>query len=204
VTVHAHRTRFSASNGAELVRAYDVVVDGSDNFPTRYLANDACVLAGRPLVHGGVTHLRGQVMVVAPKRSACLRCVFPEPPGAGDIPSCQEAGVLGSAAGVIGSLMAHEALKALTGIGALLTDRLLVFEGEPSRFREVAVRRDPGCAVCGDSPSILALEELAPCIVSRETCHVSEGAFLAQHPRDTSHVTRDISKEESWHANKSR
>jgi adenylyltransferase/sulfurtransferase len=167
VVVRAHCARFSALNAEALVRAYDVVVDGSDNVSTRYLANDACVLAGRPLVHGGVVHLRGQVMVIAPKRSACLRCVFPEPPGRGEIPSCQEAGILGSAAGVIGSLMAHEALKMLAGIGSALTDRLIVFDGEPSRFREVAVRRDTSCAVCGESPSIREATEVTT------TCHES-------------------------------
>jgi adenylyltransferase/sulfurtransferase len=169
VTVNAHQTRFAPSNAGSLLSAYDLVIDGSDNFATRYLVNDACVLAGLPLVHGGVVRLRGQVLVVAPRRSACLRCVFPEPPEAGDVPSCQDAGVLGSAAGVIGSLMAHEALKALTGLGALLIDRLVVFDGESSRFRDVAVRRDAGCAVCGDAPSIRELtEEPTTCDESSE------------------------------------
>ena len=154
VTIRAHQERLTAANAAELLRGYGAVLDGSDNFPTRYLVNDACVLAGQPLVHGGVVQLRGQVLTVLPRRSACLRCVFPEPPEAGAIPNCQEAGVLGSAAGILGSLMAHEALKLLLGLGEPLTDRLVVFEGAASRFREVPVRRDPGCAVCGTSPTI--------------------------------------------------
>ena len=157
VTVEPLHERVTPANALELVGGYDVVVDGSDNFPTRYLVNDACVLAGRPLVHGGVTHLRGQVLTVLPRRSACVRCVFPEPPRPGGIPSCQEAGVAGTAVGVIGALMAHEALKLLAGVGEPLTDRLLIFDGHRSRMREAAVRRDPGCAVCGDAPSIRTL-----------------------------------------------
>ncbi len=159
VTVRAHQERLTAANAAERLQGYDVVLDGSDNFPTRYLVNDACVRSGTPLVHGGVVHLRGQVLTVLPGRSACVRCVFPEPPEVGAVPSCQEAGVLGSAAGILGSLMAHEALKLLLGLGEPLTDRLVVFEGDRSRFREVPVRRDSGCAVCGDVPSLRAWTE---------------------------------------------
>ena len=138
----------------DVVRGYDVVLDGSDNVATRYLVNDACVLSGIPLVYGGVVGFRGQVLVIRPRQSACFRCVFPEPPGAGEVPSCQDAGVLGAAAGLIGSLMAHEALKALLGIGEGLVNRLLVFDGMMSRWREVQVRRDPACAVCGDAPTV--------------------------------------------------
>ena len=157
VRVRAHQERFTAANAAERLQGYDVVLDGSDNFPTRYLVNDACVRSGTPLVHGGVVHLRGQVLTVLPRRSACVRCVFPEPPEPGEIPSCQEAGVLGSAAGILGSLMAHEALKLLLGIGEPLADRLMVFEGDRSRFREVPVRRDATCAVCSEHATIREL-----------------------------------------------
>ena len=159
VVVTAHHEALTAANAFEWVGRYDVVLDGSDNFPTRYLVNDACVLAGTPLVHGGVVHCGGQVLVIAPRRSACLRCVFPEPPQSGAIPSCQEAGVVGTVAGIMGTVMAHEALKLLAGIGESLTDRLLTFEGRASRFREVAVRRDASCAVCGDAPTIRGLRE---------------------------------------------
>ena len=154
----------TAANARHIVQPFEVVLDGSDNFPTRYLANDACVLLGTPLVHGGVVRFGGQVLTVLPKRSACLRCVFPEPPPPGAVPNCQEAGVLGTAAGILGSLMAHEALKLLLGVGEPLTDRLAVFDGATSRFREVPVRRDPDCAVCGESPTIRALvDEAAWC-----------------------------------------
>ena len=157
VSVVAFQESLGASNALQLLQPYDVILDGSDNFSTRYLVNDACVLLGRPLIHGGVVHLRGQVLTVLPKRSACVRCVFPEPPQPGAIPSCQEAGVLGSVAGILGTLMAHEALKVLLGIGQPLADRLLVVDGSASRFRDVAVRRDPACAVCGEAPTIRTL-----------------------------------------------
>ena len=180
VTVRTYQERLTAANALELVRGYDLVLDGSDNFPTRYLVNDACVLSDRWLVHGGVVHLRGQVLVIRPRQSACLRCVFPEPPEAEAIPSCQEAGVLGTAAGIIGSVMAHEALKILLGIGEPLTDRLLVLDGLRTRMREVAVRRDAACAACGDAPSIRELREIT------ETCRESPEA-----------------EEERWHASRS-
>jgi len=148
------RERFTAETAVTQVQPYDVIVDGSDNFPTRYAVNDACVLAGKPLVHGGVIAFEGQVLTVLPRRSACLRCVFPEPPEAGAVPNCQEAGVLGSAAGVLGSLMAHEALKLVLGLGEPLANRLFVFDGKASRVREVPVRRNRMCDVCGDAPTI--------------------------------------------------
>lgn len=161
VSVVAFQESLGASNALQLLQPYDVILDGSDNFSTRYLVNDACVLLGKPLIHGGVVHLRGQALTVLPKRSACVRCVFPEPPQPGAIPSCQEAGVLGSVAGILGTLMAHEALKVLLGIGQPLADRLLVVDGYASRFRDVAVRRDPACAVCGEAPTIQELSEEA-------------------------------------------
>jgi adenylyltransferase/sulfurtransferase len=173
ITVHALQEGFSASTAGRLLAPYQLVLDGSDNFPTRYLVNDACVLAGVPLIHGGVVRLQGQVLMVQPKISACFRCVFPEPPEA--IPSCQEAGVLGSVAGIVGTLMAHEALKRLTGLGRPLTDRLLVFDGLASRFREVPLRRNPRCAVCGDEPSLrrLAIEEEPVCGSGRQSVNES-------------------------------
>ncbi|MBI3020797.1 MAG: HesA/MoeB/ThiF family protein [Candidatus Omnitrophica bacterium] len=159
VSVIALQASLDASNARELLQPYDLVLDGADNFPSRYLANDACVLMGKPLVHGGVVHFDAQVMTVRPRVSACFRCVFPEPPAPGAIPGCEEAGVLGAVAGVVGSLMAHEALKVLLGIGEPLVNRLLVFEGRAGRFREVPVRRNPSCAVCGDAPTIRELRE---------------------------------------------
>ena len=165
VEVVAIQESLSADTALEQLRGYDVVLDGSDNVMTRYLVNDACVLLSTPLVYGGVVRLQGQVMAIRPRQSACFRCVFPEPPTASGVPNCQDAGVLGAAAGIVGSLMAHEALKLLVGIGEPLTDRLLVFDGLTSRWRDVPVRRDRRCAVCGDAPTITCpttIEE--PCV----------------------------------------
>lgn len=156
VRVVAMQESLDAATILERLAPYDVVLDGSDNFPTRYLVNDACVLLRKPLVHGGVVHLGGQILTMVPGQGACFRCAFPEPPPPGAIPSCQEAGVLGSAAGIIGTLMAHEALKILLGLGQPLINRLLVFDGRLSRFREVPLRRQVDCAVCGDHPTILS------------------------------------------------
>ena len=157
VAVRAIHGRFTAENAEYLVSSADLVIDGSDNFPTRYLVNDACVLGKKPLVHGGAIGQHGQVLTVLPRHSACFRCVFPEPPASGEIPNCQEAGVMGPAVGVIGTLMAHEALKCLLGLGGGLNDRLLVFDGERTAFRNVAVQRAADCAACGDAPAIHAL-----------------------------------------------
>ena len=174
-SIVALQVSLSASNAAGLMRPYDLVLDGSDNFQTRYLVNDVCVMLGKPLVHGGVVRFEGQVMTVMPKASACFRCVFPEPPGPGAIPSCEEAGILGAVAGIIGGLMAHEALKVLLGIGNPLVNRLLVFEGKAGRFREVPVRRNPACAVCGDAPTIRQLaEEQTLCVGSEVRIQTSE------------------------------
>ena len=156
VRVEAIQASLTPSTALETLRPYDVVLDGSDNFPTRYLVNDACVLLGKPLIHGGVVHVEGQLMTILPRQSACYQCLFPEPPAPGAVPNCQEAGVLGAVAGLIGCLMAHEALKLLVGLGEPLTNRLLVFNGKTSRFRDVPVRRDPDCAVCGEHPSVHA------------------------------------------------
>jgi len=154
VSITAIQESLTAENARRVLEPYDLVLDGSDNFSTRYLVNDACVLLARPLIHGGAIHFRGQVMTILPRRSACFRCVFPEPPAPGAIPSCQEAGVLGTTAGILGSLMAHEALKVLLDLGEPLANRLLVFDGTTSRFRQVPVRRRADCAVCGEAPAI--------------------------------------------------
>ncbi len=154
VTIHAIPASLTPENAADLVQDFELVLDGSDNFPTRYLVNDACVLSATPFIYGGVVHLRGQMMVVQPGQSACFRCVFPEPPTDGAIPNCQDAGVVGATAGIIGSLMAHEAIKWLVGIGTPLTNRLLAFDGLTARVREIPVRRAADCAVCGEHPTI--------------------------------------------------
>ena len=155
VNVELHEDRFSSSNALELVSHYDVVVDGSDNFPTRYLSNDVCVWARKPNIYGSVFRFEGQSTVFAPHlRGPCYRCLFPEPPEPGTVPNCAEAGVLGVLPGIIGLIQAIEAIKLIAGLGDPLTGRLLYFDALKMAFREFAVRSDPQCPVCGSSPTI--------------------------------------------------
>jgi molybdopterin-synthase adenylyltransferase len=158
VTVVPHHERLTADNALALFKQYDLVVDGTDNFPTKFLANDAAVIAKRPLVHGGILRFVGQVMTILPGESACYRCIFKEPPPAGLVPSCQEAGVLGALAGVIGTIQATEALKLILGLPRPLTGRLLTYDALTSAFREITVRRNPKCPLCGDRPTITTLK----------------------------------------------
>lgn len=156
-----HRERLDAGNALSLVRAYDVVADGSDNFPTRFLLNDACFFARKPLVSGAVLRFEGQVATFkAYARAAdgshgpCYRCLFREPPPSGEVPSCAEAGVLGAFCGVVGSLQATEVIKELLGIGESLSGSLLLIDALAARFRKVGVKADPGCPLCGARPTI--------------------------------------------------
>jgi len=144
-----------AENVLEIIRDYAFVLDGSDNFSAKFLVNDACVLSGIPFSHGGVLGFTGQTMTVIPGESACYRCIFRQPPPAGTVATCSEAGVLGSVAGMLGSIQATEALKYLAGAGQLLTDTLLQFDALTMRFRSVQLARQNSCPVCGSSPSIL-------------------------------------------------
>lgn len=172
VRLHAHHLRLTARNALELVRDYDLVVDGSDNFATRYLANDACVLVRKPNVYGAILRFEGQASVFAPHLGApCYRCLFPEAPPPGLVPSCAEAGVLGVLPGLIGCIQATEALKWILGLGTLLTGRLLVLNALEMRFREIKVRRDPACPICGDTPSIRELTDGEASCASRSGAH---------------------------------
>ena len=153
VTVETGAVRLTSANALEIVEAYEVVVDGSDNFPTRYLVNDACVLAGRPNVYGSVYRWEGQLSVFATEGGPCYRCLFREPPPPGLIPSCAEAGVFGALPGVIGAAQAMETIKLLLGVGEPLAGRLQIFDAMSYRWRELEIRRDSGCAVCGDEPT---------------------------------------------------
>ncbi len=145
--VVTHHLRLTADNIAGITAAYQVIVDGTDNFPSRRLINEVCVRQGKPLVHGGVLQFVGQALTILPGRGPCLACIFPEPPGS--LPTCAQAGILGAVAGVIGAIQANEALKLLLGLGELLVGRLLSFDALRMRFAEVAVSRDPDCPVCG-------------------------------------------------------
>jgi adenylyltransferase/sulfurtransferase len=157
IKLELHRCRFSSENATELVAQYDLIVDGSDNFPTRYLSNDVCVFARKPNVYGSVFRFEGQTTVFAPHIGGpCYRCLFPEPPPPGTVPNCAEAGVLGVLPGLIGMLQAIEAIKLVVGIGEPLVGRLLHFNALKVKFRELNLRRDPQCPVCGENPTIFS------------------------------------------------
>lgn len=161
IRVETHAERLRRDNVEDLFRRYNVIVDGSDNFATRYLVNDACVKLGLPNVHGSIFRFEGQVSVFWPARSGpCYRCLFPEPPPAGVAPSCAEAGVLGVLPGVIGTLEAIEAIKLLLGIGTPLMGRLLVYDALEQRFVDLELRREPNCPVCGVDAATLELVDV--------------------------------------------
>ncbi len=157
VRVVMHRERLSAENALAIFRDYDVVVDGCDNFPTRYLVNDACVMLGKPNVHGSIFQFEGMATVFAPGRGPCYRCLYPEPPPPGAAPSCAEAGVLGVLPGLVGCVQALETIKLVLGAGRPLIGRMVHFDTLGMEVRINRLRRDPACPMCGDHPSITAL-----------------------------------------------
>jgi len=157
VTIEAHETPLSSSNALSILGSYDLVIDGTDNFPARYLINDACVLTGRPFVHGSVFRFEGQVAVFATPDGPCYRCLYPEPPPPFLVPTCAEAGVLGVLPGIIGTIQAAEAIKLVLGAGDSLAGRILVLEALRMRFREVRLQKDPDCPACGRHPTIREL-----------------------------------------------
>jgi sulfur-carrier protein adenylyltransferase/sulfurtransferase len=157
IEIELHECRFASDNAPQLVSRYDVVVDGSDNFPTRYLSNDVCVFERKPNIYGSVFRFEGQTTVFAPHLGGpCYRCLFPEPPPPESVPNCAQAGVLGVLPGIIGMLQAIETLKLILGIGEVLVGRLLHFDALKVKFRELNLRRDPRCPVCGENPTIFS------------------------------------------------
>lgn len=153
-----HETRISSENAMDIISKYDIVVDGTDNFPTRYLTNDACVLLKKPNVYGSIFRFEGQASVFAPHLGGpCYRCLYPEPPPPGMVPSCAEGGVLGVLPGIVGTIQATEILKLALGRGSSLIGRLLLFNALDMKFRELKLRRDPKCPICGDNPTIKEL-----------------------------------------------
>ena len=160
VKVERHTLRIAADNAVDLIARYDVIADGSDNFPTRFLVNDACYFAKRTLVSAAVTEFDGQLATFKAHdhEGPCYRCLFPEPPPPGTARSCSETGVLGAAAGVMGTLQALEVIKEITGAGESMAGRLLIYDALGARFRKVKVPPDPACALCGEKPTILSLE----------------------------------------------
>ncbi len=170
IEVSVYETQITSVNAFDLMRPYDVIVDGTDNFPTRYLTNDASVLLGKPNVYGSIFRFEGQATVFAPQAGGpCYRCLYPEPPPPGLVPSCAEGGVLGVLPGVIGAIQATETIKLLTGIGEPLIGRLMLYDALSMRFRELKLRRNPNCPVCGENPTVTTLIDYEQfCGITRE------------------------------------
>ena len=153
VKVDTYQTWLDSSNALDIIKEYDFIIDGTDNFPVKFLINDACVMAGKPFSHGGILRFTGQTFTHLPG-TACYRCMFKEPPPPGAVPTCSQAGVLGAIAGMLGTIQAAEALKYIIGIGELLTDRLLTFDAKTMLFRTVSVKKSAKCPICGSHPTI--------------------------------------------------
>jgi molybdopterin/thiamine biosynthesis adenylyltransferase len=159
VTVNTYQTWVNAANIAEIIAGYDFVIDGTDNFAAKFLINDACVLGGKPYSHGGILQFVGQTLTVLPGESACYRCIFPTPPPKDAIPTCSQAGVIGVLPGVLGTIQATEAIKFLLGKGRLLSDRILMYDALEMTFRNVAIKRNASCPICGEQPTITELRD---------------------------------------------
>ncbi len=184
VQLDLHDVVFNSENAMELVQDYDILIDGTDNFPTRYLSNDVCVLTKKPNIYGSIFRFDGQCTVFAPHLGGpCYRCMFPEPPPPGMVPSCAEGGVLGVLPGVIGVLQAIEAVKLIVGIGDSLIGRLLSFDALKMRFREFKVRRDPDCPICGEHPTIDQL------IDYEQFCGIPQADAEAEKEMDVPSIT---------------
>src|SRR5262249_17965504 len=181
-------TRLSSDNAFEILAPYDVVVDGTDNFPTRYLVNDACGLMRKPNVHGSIFRFEGQVTVFDVTRGPCYRCLYPEPPPPGLVPSCAEGGVLGVLPGVIGVLQGIETIKLLLGIGAPLIGRLRVFEGMSMSLRELELGKDPACALCGERPTVTKLGDY------EAFCGIAAASGVAAEDEDWEIGARELSE----------
>jgi rhodanese-related sulfurtransferase len=174
VHVVAFEEALTSENALEIFEDFDVIVDGTDNFPTRYLVNDACVLTGKPNVYGSIFRFEGQASVFYAEEGPCYRCLYPEPPPPGLVPSCAEGGVLGILPGAIGTIQATETVKLILGIGEPLIGRLLLYDALSMRFREMKLRKDPGCPVCGENPTVTEL------IDYQEFCGIPQANTQAQ------------------------
>lgn len=192
VQVQTHETRLTSSNALEILRDYDVIVDGSDNFPTRYLVNDACVLLGKPNVYGSIYRFEGQASVFWAAKGACYRCLYPEPPPPGMVPSCAEAGVLGVLPGIIGSIQANEVIKIILGIGDPLINRLLLFDALSMTFRELNLARDPDCPVCGQHPTLKELVDYEMFCGLKNNADFSSGEISARELKQLIDQGRDL------------
>lgn len=171
VEVVVYHDRLHAQNLPELFRAYDFIIDATDGVATKFLINDGAVLMKKPFSYGGIVQFAGQTLTVLPGQTACLRCLFPIMPSGDEIPTCQEAGIIGSLAGSLGFVQAMEAVKYLSGEGVLLTDRLLTYDASASRWRTIGIKRNPRCPLCSDVPSITSLAHAAG--AAEESCAVA-------------------------------
>jgi len=198
--IQLHEVRLNSDNAIEIIKEYDVVIDGTDNFPVRYLINDACVLLGKPNIYGSIFQFEGQVTVFKPGAGPCYRCLFPEPPSPNSVPTCSQAGVLGVLPGVVGTLQATEVIKVLLGKGELLVGRLLLYDALKMRFREVAFEQDKGCPLCGDTPTITGLmdyEEFCG-LKNAKVAQVSATELKQKIETGTSPLILDVREQEEW------
>ena len=179
------RTALSSSNALELLAPYDVIIDGTDNFPTRYLVNDACVILGKPNVYGSIFRFEGQASVFGTPEGPCYRCLYPEPPPPGLVPSCAEGGVLGVLPGIIGTIQATEAIKLIIGAGDALIGRFLLFDALRMHFRELKLRKDPECPVCGTHPTVRELIDYEQFCGVAPASHAAAGDARAAADFDT-------------------
>ena len=202
VRVETFAVRLGSENALEILGAYDVVVDGTDNFPTRYLANDACVLLGKPNVHGSIFRFEGQATVFDARRGPCYRCLYPEPPPPGLVPSCAEGGVLGVLPGMIALVQATETIKLVTGIGEPLIGRLLQYDALGMSFTEFRIHKDPKCPVCGEAPTIRELIDYEGFCGMQprgaEVAEISTAELHALRERGEKHLLLDVREADEW------
>jgi adenylyltransferase/sulfurtransferase len=182
VHVETFAMQLTSNNALDIVRDFDIVVDGTDNFPTRYLVNDACVLLNKPNVYGSIFRFEGQASVFAAERGPCYRCLYAEPPPPGLVPSCAEGGVLGVLPGIIGTIQANETIKLILGIGEPLVGRLLLFDGLKMQFRELRLKKNPDCPLCGTHPTITRLIDYESfCGIALPSAQTSLGESITVH-----------------------
>ncbi len=203
VTVEAHRVQLSSENAMELLGAYDVIVDGTDNFPTRYLTNDACVLLGKPNVHGSIFRFDGQATVFDARHGPCYRCLYPEPPPPGAVPSCAEGGVLGVLPGLVAMIQATETVKLVTGIGEPLYGRLLRYDALRMEFDEFRLKKDADCPVCGGQPTVTELIDYegfcgVPAVDAGAGPEVSAAEVRAARERGEEFLLLDVREQAEW------
>jgi sulfur-carrier protein adenylyltransferase/sulfurtransferase len=204
VRIERHETRLTSENALEIIGEYEIVVDGTDNFPTRYLVNDACVLLGKPNVYGSIFRFEGQASLFYAEKGPCYRCLYSEPPPPGLVPSCAEGGVLGVLPGIIGSIQALETIKWIIGAGSSLLGRLILFDALKLRFRELELRKDPACPICGTNPTIHELIDYeAFCGIGAEPAYAgpeisAEELRRELHTKGQNLVLVDVREPHEW------